>query len=919
MDKDINYLLTFTRITSFGKDETFKKFVIDNRYWFETQIGNNPYQINNRFLRDVWKKKIEPADRPLYMDIINEVLSNKILGKHQRNEQPLKSENKKIKIQKGLRVKSKLREGANFRSGTIVDQPILEDGQNITILYDEGINKTDKQIDNPNNGYLEDIALDQFNQIEEIGNDEYYEYGQNKKNEKHVEKLIKLANERYNEYQKYLQKKEEIEKEEIEKEKAYKQEKINKKYDEVTIDNSNPDIHIILYLFMIMDMYKDFIINFEIIKDIERKEQSQLLRTPTTQKKYPKLEHQKQQQQILFDALSVFLEKEKEFFNKNEELKTAISNFISKKKLVFLELIHTKLDQLLGIQIYFPMQLMNTLFPDLLNKKAMLTSFMQFLKYATNNNSEDEFERLKEISNKYIEHKTLDFKTRENNEENIIKKLNKPQSETMAWVEASNGLKKIPETSGILDKLAQYKKLSSIKNPGMELDSAGVENELIERINSLELNYKDYKMENIVKILVKTPNNKQLINLLLEKKKKSYELIINEFFGLKCSKFKGLENAQEINYKISRGSVWNTLIRLFEGKFLYSGYSQKHPNFNELDLCIKSNKTAMDMLKSIFAKMYSDQHPNQDIISIYNDYNAAKFMCAISKKGFIVFSSSIKAKPLLDLTTEERIFLRKEYADILLSPFVQKELTQEASQGLEEQIEEIGETSSQESYKTAQEYNDEPLVPRKLFDNIILEEDESESITLNGMRFSRIGVRSDGNCLYDSLAKTAQGIDPSINVHDYSKEIQNILRIILNEIYKFFKNGGSKNDFFIILDEFGINLDNYGEWLHYYFSFLNDNDWNNIKNFIDGNDIWGTDAMIQVFSAVINTRIIVYSQNLGNYSLDTANQLNNKLQNQELIYLYNFDGLHYEPLILNDQMEFGKSIDSEIKYLKSFF
>jgi hypothetical protein len=452
-------------------------------------------------------------------------------------------------------------------------------------------------------------------------------------------------------------------------------------------------------LFMVMDMYKDFISNFD-SKEFEKKQQGQGEYTPGTRTNYATKEDMLKQKGLLIGFLKEYIRVNVEFFSKHSELNKLMVQFIAQNERksgaavsVSPEL-EVEINKLLGVQLYFPRQMMDKLFPGILDPDDLFTQFMRFLKVATNNVQEDSFKYLRRISDYYKE-ESIEVGSRQNLREELESQLRATlreysiPKETMAWIEASSGVKKIPKTLGLIEYLNQRGMLTSIKSPGSILDSAGIENDIV-RLASNSGKYIDFKLDRpVVKFLVKSKSEKTLADLFLKKQKNVYTLEINDFFGLDCKKFGDpLVNAQDPKTKkISRQSVWDILISLFNGRGRrYDEFKEDPISFMELDLCIKSNKTAMDMLKSFFAKKYSDEHPAGDLISVYNDKNAARFMGSINKKGFVIFYSSI-TPDILKGETEERVVIRDEFSDILFAETVQEQLNMQGSQCLDEQCE----------------------------------------------------------------------------------------------------------------------------------------------------------------------------------------------------------------------------------------
>ena len=78
----------------------------------------------------------------------------------------------------------------------------------------------------------------------------------------------------------------------------------------------------------------------------------------------------------------------------------------------------------------------------------------------------------------------------------------------------------------------------------------------------------------------------------------------------------------------------------------------------QVDLCMKANKTLMDMLKGIITMEYkkSQAGRNTVIFSVFPDLNGARFMAANSSDGVTLHTVS---------SSSPRIFLKKKIFDIL--------------------------------------------------------------------------------------------------------------------------------------------------------------------------------------------------------------------------------------------------------------
>jgi hypothetical protein len=670
MDKDINYLLKFIRNHSFGGPK--KKIKLDLLHEIGTRlsfIGDLPHSNNVG-----WVTGTVVDHYPIYNESNRTFELNECIIPDGTTNDDIE-ENERGELKMTTAVTYTVKDINKYKESESKEFTVLTDNQNIT-AGGEIITGSDRSAVEKNVEYRR-AAFEYYRYFEHLVKTEEPEL-MAKAEAKRIEEeeKTKLASDRAAE----LAQAEAAEPETI-----------------VVIDNYIEEE--IFTIFMIMDMYKDFILNFE-SKDSEKKQQAQADFTPNTRTKYANPSDMLRQKQILIDVLRKYVDDNYVFFEVYSKLKELIEQFIvqngrrnGEAVVAVSSELEVELNKLLGVQIYFPKQMMDKLFPNVLDTDDLYTHFMRFLKFATNNNQIESFRYLRGLSD-YYKKRLLeigeDQRLRGDLENEIRERLRGSSfpKETMAWIEASSGVKKIPKTFGLIEYLNRLGMLSTIKSPGSILDSAGIENDIV-RLAQTRGKYTDFKLDRpVIKLLVKTDYDDKtpIANLFLKKEGNRYNLQINDFFGLRCVDFGDqLVNAQDPKTgKISRQSVWDILISLFEGKFRYSGIDPR--SFKRLDLCIKSNKTAMDMLKSFFAKIYSDEHPEEDLVSVYNDKNAARFMCSINKKGFVVFYSSINPN-VLSGETEERVVIRDEFSAILFTVSVQQELSIQGSQCLDEHCE----------------------------------------------------------------------------------------------------------------------------------------------------------------------------------------------------------------------------------------
>ena len=383
--------------------------------------------------------------------------------------------------------------------------------------------------------------------------------------------------------------------------------------------------------------------------------------------------------------------------------------------------IYTELEKKLGLVVLFPFDIINILFPgltdtDLISNKFILNSYL--LHYL---NNEKNINELKILSNNYKKiYKSDSNLVNENLINNIkewFKKGIKPK--TIAWVEATPGAQKIIETLQYLNFIAEEGKLLSFISPATKLDAAPESNEIttiLEKIFkslNLDMDQKQgfFKSLNLdigqkQNIILKDTRGEILIDWVIERidnieDKPKYLLHIEKFFTLNCKKFGGLK---VVNTKLSIQNVWN----IIRDRLIDDENADNHPNpyndnkelYEEADLCIKANKTSMDMLKGIYAMHILNEHSklddNIDMISIFNDQNAARFFSSISSNGVTIYASKVPFEPDNVNVTPTRFIIKQEIISFLSDGVVVESETSlhpdldETTKGLEQ----IGENES---------------------------------------------------------------------------------------------------------------------------------------------------------------------------------------------------------------------------------
>ena len=331
----------------------------------------------------------------------------------------------------------------------------------------------------------------------------------------------------------------------------------------------------------------------------------------------------------------------------------------------------------LGIKFVYPKELMVNLFPiktsDGFVVYRIQEFYPKFIRYLVTVCSFPEdidrgFGKLKEFSNSY------------KNNSSKIDVLNKldiyysryENNNTLAWVDSTPGEHRYQELIGYLAQINDAGNLYTYTGPPQKMDDAPEKTDmtiLTKNIIDLNINYP-------VNIKVNNGPETLLEYLITPAMNDTYEFDIKQFYTLKCDKF-------DPNYirsrtgnlrKINTPQTWETLADLFKGdKKINIGDT----DFNELDLCIKSNKTSMDMLKSIYVKGLMDDDVNLhkfNLVSIFNDINAARFAASINKKGLVIYASSVPFhQGIAPLKTQMQIVLRQKYLDKLELPAQQPE------------------------------------------------------------------------------------------------------------------------------------------------------------------------------------------------------------------------------------------------------
>jgi hypothetical protein len=372
-------------------------------------------------------------------------------------------------------------------------------------------------------------------------------------------------------------------------------------------------------------------------------------------------EHKQKQTEIINNQINEILKK----IDKDDPVKKLL---LPRGRL---ENIYDELEKKLGIIVLFPFTIIKILFPGIeqtaFDKDTY--SFISFLTHFLNNSLS--ISQLKIISDKYKEH----YKTNQS----VAKKwvidevrdwvdINHPK--TIAWIEATPGSQKIDAIIRRLRDININKNLLSFISPATKLDAATETNEITNILGSITYP-EELEIGQIHEIKLVDNTGNEIINWRIERindivvGEPNYLLHVDKFYTLDCKKFGGLK---VINTKLSIPNVWKTIEeRLFENGV--NPYDDKDDLFIEADLCMKANKTSMDMLKGIYAMIELEKQSSRlqsdiDMISIFNDQNAARFFASISGNGVTIYASKVPTAPE---KTPTRFIIKRNIIDFLKS------------------------------------------------------------------------------------------------------------------------------------------------------------------------------------------------------------------------------------------------------------
>ena len=333
---------------------------------------------------------------------------------------------------------------------------------------------------------------------------------------------------------------------------------------------------------------------------------------------------------------------------------TEKSNDTNRKRIM--DSIYTELEEKLGIESHTLEGITAILFPmdtaRLKNKKEQIERFVLY-----HLNNETLARKLKATSNKYNGIQNNEDKNRfidiYMNPENYMTDLD----EMIVWVEGSANRNNISTLVPILSFNDIHK--VSPRSFATYIDAAAKTNILTDSIGYFDVSTIGIDSPQ-VRYNIQTNNRQLLISFRVKRidtqastNNPLYVVEIDNFFGLDCTDVGPLAY---IGPNISISGVWDRI------KMLLFNSTEKLINNEkrntQVDLCMKANKTLMDMLKGIITMEYkkSQAGRNTVIFSVFPDLNGARFMAANSSDGVTLHTVS---------SSSPRIFLKKRIFDIL--------------------------------------------------------------------------------------------------------------------------------------------------------------------------------------------------------------------------------------------------------------
>jgi len=356
--------------------------------------------------------------------------------------------------------------------------------------------------------------------------------------------------------------------------------------------------------------------------------------------------------------------------------------------------LYARLEEQLGIISINPYTILHQLLPNI--DEEQIHDFIMLAFILHHLNSRESAEKLKDFVKKN--------KDKDSNEiYNIIFRWYKQiLPDTFVWVEASSSLSGYDRFIIRLKKLAKIGKLHTMVSPASHIDAAGIES-FVSGILKLPESGKTGKTKDYTKgmgngnkkrIVIKDTSGNVVFSFIItcvDKSTNKYVLQIEQFYDLDCKQFGSIPI---IGTSISTINVWEKLFQhvftntVFDHKKLIEFEKKKKPksyieSFEgelkllqankvksvELDLCLKANKTTMDMLKGIYAINFTNDpaHSSFDSIGVFNDKNSARTYMAMSKKGVALYSSSTNVGIADDNPTSIRVIVKRDILEKALS------------------------------------------------------------------------------------------------------------------------------------------------------------------------------------------------------------------------------------------------------------
>jgi len=337
------------------------------------------------------------------------------------------------------------------------------------------------------------------------------------------------------------------------------------------------------------------------------------------------------------------------------------SNDTNRKRIM--ENIYVKLEEKLGIESHTLEGITDSLFPTgnstrLKNKKEQIERFVLY--HLNNKKLAEHLKNISDIYKRENDEEKIGFIETSMNPENYMADLD----QMIVWVEGSANRNNISTLVPML-RFNGINKVSP-RSFATYIDAAAKTSILTDDFN----NYRDVSTIGIdepqVRYKIQTNNEQLLISFRVKRidietstNNPLYVVEIDNFFGLDCTDVGPLAY---IGPNISISGVWDRIKMLLFNK--NENLIDNLERSTRVDLCMKANKTLMDMLKGIitmeYKKSQAEKNSEKDtvIFSVFPDLNGARFMAANSSDGVTLHTVS---------SSSPRIFLKKKIFDIIFS------------------------------------------------------------------------------------------------------------------------------------------------------------------------------------------------------------------------------------------------------------